>query len=64
MGLEVCDACFGKLKVNDVMKREDLLPIAHMCGRTAGVTVDVDATKVVRVELDDPEYLILKRRPK
>jgi hypothetical protein len=61
-GLIVCDEHLAESMAAGafaLMPREHLKPIADVCARSSGTAVDMEATKVVRVELSDPDYLLL-----
>jgi hypothetical protein len=44
-----------------LMARDKLEAICKFAGKSARVAVDVDASKVVRVELNDPDLLVLQK---
>lgn len=67
LGLKVCDEHFADLERDGpfkMMPREQVEAIAVFCGRSAKVAVDVDATRILRVALDDPELAVLERQRK
>lgn len=59
ISLKVCRECVAKLTFKDVIRPEQFLPICGMVEKTNGTAVDVEATKVVAVEYDDPDYLFM-----
>jgi hypothetical protein len=60
MNLPVCRECAATLTYKDVVTPPQLLPIAAMIEQCSGTAVDIDATKVVVIEFDDPEYMAMK----
>lgn len=62
MGLKVCRSCCSKLTFKDVITPEHFLPICKMVEKANGTAVDVEATKLVPVEFDDPEYLLMQQQ--
>lgn len=65
LGLEVCQAHFDEVKSPfDLMPRDKLLPLARVCEQSSSTAVDLEASKLVAVSLDDPEYLLLLKQRK
>jgi hypothetical protein len=46
----------------ELMPRDKLAPIARLCERSSGTKVDLEASKVVAVAFDDPDYQVLMRQ--
>lgn len=61
LDLPLCAGCFLQTRVSDLATLDTLQGFARMIERSSGTACDVAGTKVARVELDDPEYLLLKR---
>ena len=62
LGLELCDVHFEEVRAEGafaLMPRTHLEPIAALCARSSRVAVDVEASAIVPVRLDDPDYLVL-----
>jgi len=63
LNLLVCRECIATLTFKDLMTPDQLLPIAAMIENYSGTKVDIEATKVVAVEFDDPDYVSMKAQP-
>lgn len=59
MNLKVCRECVPKLSYKNLMTPEQFLPICKLIEQQNGTAVDIEATKVVAVELTDPDYLMM-----
>jgi len=60
VNLPVCRACCAALTFKDIVTRDQFLPICSFIESSSGTAVDVEGTKLVPVEFDDPEYVAMK----
>lgn len=64
LGFYLCDAHMAVAVEEgpfELVPRDKMEAIADFCRRTAFTVVDLDATKVVRVELNDEELAMLQK---
>ena len=59
MNLKVCRTCVSSLSYKHLMTPEQFLPLCKLIEQQSGTAVDVEATKIVPVELNDPDYLLM-----
>jgi len=60
MNLMVCRECIAALTFKDLMTPDQFMPVVQMIEQCSGTKVDIEATKIVAVEFDDPEYVNMK----
>lgn len=60
LDLPTCDECFASLDIAILFPAEKLEPMIKVIERSTGNVVDRKNFKLVRVELNDKDYLVLK----
>lgn len=64
IGLFVCEAHFTEARDAgpfELLPRDKLMPLARVAGSKSGIAVDLEATKVCAIALDDHDLLMLDR---